>query len=86
MFDWDDSNINHIAGHNVEPEEAEEALEDPDLKKDSAYNFKGERRSAIIGATEAGRILLVIYTRRGQNIRVVTVRDASDAQKRRYRR
>lgn len=29
MFDWDDANLDHIAEHDVEPEEAGEAVVDP---------------------------------------------------------
>jgi hypothetical protein len=28
-YDWDDENVRHIARHDVEPYEAEEAVEDP---------------------------------------------------------
>ena len=37
----------------------------------------GERRWAIVGATEAGRIIVIIYTWRGPRARVVTAYPAS---------
>src|SRR5213595_2557833 len=40
----------------------------------------------MIGATIDGRILCVVYTRRDEQVRVVTARDADTAQRRRYRR
>ena len=43
----------------------------------------GERRWAVLGATEAGRILFVVFTQRSRLVRVITARDA---RKRRYRR
>jgi uncharacterized protein len=70
----------------VEPEEAEQALSDPDRIGVSAYNVKGERRWAYLGATEAGRILFVVHTHRRRRIRIVTARDATDRDKRRYRK
>ncbi|HEU5317288.1 MAG TPA: BrnT family toxin [Chloroflexota bacterium] len=85
-FEWDDGNVDHVARHGVSPGEAEEALADSHRVGTGAYNAGCERRSAVIGATEDGRILLVVYTWRRDSIRVVTARDADQAQKRRYRR
>lgn len=86
MFEWDDANIEHIAWHGVEPWEAGEALLDAGRIGTAAYNVRGETRWAILGATEAGRILFVVFTRRSGRIRVVTSRDAEGKEKRRYRR
>lgn len=85
-FDWNDDNVEHIARHGVEPWEAEEAILDPDRVGAPARNVLGERRFAVVGSTESGRILLVVFTRRGGRIRVITVRDADDGERRRYRR
>ncbi len=52
----------------------------------ATINSGVERRSGFIGATEAGRILYVAYTKRGGVIRVVTARDANSREKRSYRR
>ena len=86
MFEWDDHNIEHIARHGVEFWEVEEAFEDDDLLTSDAYNFKTERRYGIIGATESGRILLIIYTLRKGKIRTIRAQDADDSQRRRYRK
>ena len=51
-----------------------------------AYDAAGEARGAVIGATDAGRILFVVFTRRRSTVRVITARDATPAEKRRYRR
>ncbi|MDN5696463.1 MAG: BrnT family toxin [Rubrobacter sp.] len=85
-FDWDEANIGHVARHEVEPWEAEEALLDTGRVGTAAYNVRGETRWATLGATEAGRVLFVVSTRRAEKIRVVTARDAEDKEKRRYRR
>jgi len=85
-FDWDEGNEEHVLVHGVEPAEAEEAMLDPEGFGTDAYDVPGEQREALVGATEEGRILLVVYTMRGEKVRPVTVRDASDTQKRRYRR
>ena len=86
MFDWDDANVDHIARHGISPEEAEEALLDRRRVGSSAYNVPGERGSAVIGATDGGRILSVVFTRRHGVFRVVTALDANQSECRRYRR
>jgi uncharacterized DUF497 family protein len=85
-FDWDRHNEAHVRRHDVEPAEAEEALLDPDRIGASAYSVRGERRWAHLGATVAGRVLLVVHTYRQGRIRVVTARGASDREKSRWRR
>ena len=86
MFDWDRGNAGHIARHGVEPEEAEEALLDPRRIGLPAYSAPGERRFAALGATQTGRVLFVVFTRRGRTIRVISARDATPRERRRYRR
>lgn len=54
MFDWDDANIEHLSRHGVEPKEAEEALLDPRRLGVPAYNVAGEKRQALLDATEDG--------------------------------
>lgn len=85
-FDWDDGNVDHIDRHGVAPEEAEEALSDTHRVGVAAYNSTGERRSAVVGATADGRLLFVVYAWRQGKLRVITAREADQAQRRRYRR
>jgi uncharacterized DUF497 family protein len=85
-FEWDRHNERHVRDHQVEPEEAEQALLDPARLGTSAYNVRGERRWAAIGATEEGRILFAVFTRRRSRVRVITGREARGREKRRYRR
>jgi len=83
-FDWDDDNVEHIAQHGVAPWEAEEAALDPE-----GVTIRGGRsgRLAVIGMTEAGRILVVALDREDRGVwRVVTARNASQNEKRSYRR
>ena len=70
-FDWDRGNREHIARHRITPEEAEQVvLNDPiDL---TMQLQDGEERTPQVGETDAGRILLVVTTWRGEKIRVVT--------------
>jgi uncharacterized DUF497 family protein len=84
-FEGDEHNAGHIARHGVEPWEAEETILDTGRVGATAYRVRGEVRWAIVGATEAGRVLLVLTERAGRS-RVVTARDAEVKEKRRYRR
>ena len=88
MFDWDDANVDHIAQHQVRPEEAEEALSDPRRIGATAHhdNDRVEPRRAVLGATIDGRLLFVVYTIRLKKLRVVAARDATATERRRYRR
>lgn len=86
-FDWDAHNEEHIARHHVTADEAEEAVLDPSRVPFTAHRGPhGQRRAALVGATEAGRLLFVVLEKRGQAFRVVTARDAQPSEKRRYRR
>lgn len=86
MFEWDDANADHIARHGVQPEEAEEAVLDSRRVARQAYTVADERRSAILGAAQGGRLLFVVFVRRGGRIRVVSARDANALEKRVYRK
>lgn len=82
MFDWDEYNLDHIARHGVDPDEAEDAVLDPDR-----ISFPARLdRVGFIGTTEAGRVLVVILDRKRYLWRVVTARDASPNEKKSYRR
>ena len=71
MFNWDEANIAHIAAHDVEPHEAEEAYDSNPLYLD--YSIEdGELRHREVGETLASRILVVVSTMRGDLTRVVT--------------
>jgi len=85
VFDWDDGNERHVREHGVDPDECEEALLDPRRLALAARRPSAEQRGVVLGATESGRILFVVFTKRGSAVRVVTARNANARQKRRYR-
>jgi uncharacterized protein len=75
-FEWDKANIEHIAHHNVTPEEAEQVFFDIDNALDEDIKHSTvEKRFIIIGKTEKGRLLYQIFTRRGDKIRIISSRD-----------
>ncbi|MBI2590870.1 MAG: BrnT family toxin [Candidatus Blackburnbacteria bacterium] len=76
-FAWDKGNIDkNFIKHEVTNEEAEEVFFDkkkvtfPDVLHSSA-----EERFRVVGKTEKGRILFVVFTKRGDKIRVISARD-----------
>ncbi len=74
-FLWDAGNIDHIARHDILPEEAEQVLENDPF--DIARYFRnGEERLNQVGETDAGRVLVVVTTQRGEDTRVVTAHPA----------
>lgn len=80
-FWWDDDNIDHIADHGVEPYEAEEVIVNrPWLKR------RGDGKYLAYGQTDGGRYPVVVFApkERGR-LRVVTARDMTPTEKRRYR-
>lgn len=85
-FDWDAGNAaKNVLGHGVSQAKAEMVffiapivlLED---QKHSAV----ERRYQILGPTAGGRFLTAAFTLRQHRIRIVSIRDMSRPERRRY--
>jgi uncharacterized DUF497 family protein len=74
-FDWDQANIEHIRGHAVTLGEVLQvfANEASDLRYEVVNS---EERWTSIGHTDALRILVVVWTMRGESVRTVTAFDA----------
>jgi uncharacterized DUF497 family protein len=78
LFDWDESNRDHLAQHNLQQEEVEQAiLGDPlDIEMQVVEQSNGEERLLQIGETAKGRILQLLTTWRGGKVRVISAWDA----------
>lgn len=86
-LEWRKDRIAHILGkHGVTPGEVEEACFGDSLILKGPG--KGERRLYYaLGQTESGRYLFVVLKPLGQgNARVITARDMTEAQRKRYQR
>jgi uncharacterized DUF497 family protein len=68
------------------PDEAEEVFDDRRRQGFPVYQVDQERRFGILGATQDGRILALVFVRRGDRIRIFSARDATPVERRRYRR
>jgi len=81
-LEWDDENIEHIAGHNVNPEEVEDVCFGVHLGR-----RESGRRYVLSGQTAAGRYLNVVVEQVGKwRSRPITAFEMSEAYRRRYRR
>jgi len=71
LFNWDDQNIAHLARHRIKPGEVEEFFHNgPAVRSHEVVD--GEDRWTAVGATRALRVLLIVFTVRGQSIRPIT--------------
>ena len=70
-FFWDRGNIDHIALHDITPDEAEQVIQNDPLELQKGPR-NGELRITHLGETDTSRVLLVAITIRDEKIRVVT--------------
>ena len=64
-FDWDADNIGHVGRHNVSAEEFEQVMQNSPIYTGSQMDERsGEARHKEIGHTEAGHVLIVIWTQK----------------------
>jgi uncharacterized DUF497 family protein len=75
-FDWDAANITHIARHGVSREEAEQVMMSSPVEIDYQM-IAGEERYVVVGLTDAGRFLTMVWTDRSGAVRIITAFDAS---------
>ena len=85
MFDWDRNNLRKVRTHRIKREEAEQTLLNDPIPI-YEQDVDGELRFIYYGETDAGRLLAVIVTERGENLRMVTAYDLDAGQKREYLR
>ncbi len=79
QFEWDEGNKDkNWLKHQVRQTEAEEVFFDvhKKLAKDAVHSTANESRYLLLGKTKSGRLLLVVFTVRDDNIRVISARDA----------
>jgi len=72
------------AKHGVSFAQAEEALHDFMAVTIEDPDAFGEQRFVTLGADANGRLLIVVYTMRGEHIRLISARKASKGETRTY--
>ncbi len=85
-FEWDPAKAReNFRIHGVRFALARDVFEDEDaLPPEEDLDFEGEQRFRIIGMDGLGRILVVVYTYRGENIRLISAWKASKRQEKQY--
>ncbi|PYV16607.1 MAG: BrnT family toxin [Acidobacteria bacterium] len=74
-FDWDESNLRHLARHRISREEFEEAMTNDPVYLGFSDETGGDRWY-VLGATSDLRVWYLVFTVRDQRVRPVTGWDA----------
>ncbi len=85
-FEWDEGNIKkNWEKHRVSHVECEEIFfNDPIIVKKDASHSIGEDRYFVLGRTDTGRLLFIVFTVRGAKIRIISARDMNRRERRVY--
>lgn len=78
-FEWDENKAkSNFLKHGIQFEEAVTVFADPYLMftEDSSHS-QGEERKWAIGEMEDGSIVVVVFTMRGERIRIISARKAT---------
>lgn len=85
-FEWNKGNINkNLIKHKIKNEEAEEIFVNQSIVwlKDEKHSSQ-EARQMVLGKTDKGRLLSVIYTIRKNQVRIISARIMSRKERRLY--
>lgn len=76
-FQWDEGNIDkNLLKHQVQNWECEQIFfNEPLIILDDPKHSLSEKRWAAFGQTDAGRLLTIIFTKRGKLLRILSARD-----------
>lgn len=85
-FEWDPAKATkNLEKHGVTFDEAATVFYDDHARIDDDPDHSiGEHRELILGRSGEGRWLLVIFTERGESIRIIHARQATRSERRRY--
>jgi uncharacterized DUF497 family protein len=74
----------NLAKHGVHFSDAELVLYDPHAVTVEDEAAEGEQRLVTIGLDAVGRVVLVVYTFRGEDVRLISARPATRRERRTY--
>jgi hypothetical protein len=85
-FKWDRGNNNkNLLKHNVQNWECEQVFfNKPLLILEDPEDSITEKRWAGFGTTDSGRLLVVIFTKRGNLVRIISARDMNSKERKFY--
>jgi uncharacterized DUF497 family protein len=86
QFEWDArKDAQNREKHGVSFEEAATAFADPrSLTVPDPEHSLEEDRFVLLGLSYRGRLLVVVHTERGDNLRIITARRATRRERRQY--
>ncbi len=86
QFEWDEAKaITNLRKHDVSFEEAITVLSDSNtLTIFDVEHSDEEERFIDVGLSTSGRVLVVVYTERGERIRIISCRKATPTERRQY--
>jgi uncharacterized protein len=87
QFEWDENKaIANKIKHDVSFEEAKTVFYDSNsiTIADTAHSSSQEERYIDIGLSGTGKLLVVVYTERGENIRIISCRKAQMKEQKKY--
>ena len=85
-FEWDPSKaISNLSKHGVSFEEATSVFADPKALTipDPSHSYS-EQRQITLGRAMNSKILVVVHTERGDNLRIISARRANPREKKTY--
>lgn len=85
-FEWDENKARTIvAKHGVSFEEASTVFGDPmSITIPDPAHSQTEDRWIILGHSQRGRLLVVVHTERGDNLRIISARSASRRERKQH--
>ncbi len=85
-FEWDDAKAEaNLRKHGVSFPEAATAFADPLAAIfDDPDHSEDETREILVGYSDRNRLLIVSFTERGENLRIISARVASPGERRRH--
>jgi uncharacterized DUF497 family protein len=85
-FEWDENKARtNLAKHGVSFEDASTVFGDPmSITIPDPAHSQAEDRWIILGHSQRGRLLVVVHTERGDNLRIISARPASRRERKQY--
>lgn len=83
--EWDPHKaVINLQKHGVKFSDAEAVLYDPNALSFEDTTAQGEQRFVVIGIDHLWRLLVVVYTDRGNRIRLISARPATRSERKQY--
>lgn len=83
--EWDPHKaVINLQKHGVKFSDAEAVLYDPNALSFEDTTAQGEQRFVVIGMDHFWRLLVVVYTDRGNRIRLISARPATRSERKQY--